>query len=82
MIFSITGLILAILEYEWDLDNGGYKGLGLIPDNGVDTNGEIEKAVSDRVNDDWTTSLRIFNCITCVLVIAMLLLRRYYLVIW
>ena len=82
MIFSISGLILAILEYEWDLDNGGYKGLGLIPDTGDDTSMEIEKAIHDRLDDKWTFVLRSINCVTCVLTIAMLILRRYHHIIW
>ena len=37
MICSISGLIFSILDYELDLSEGGFKGLGLVPDDGTDT---------------------------------------------
>ena len=80
----MMGLTLAIMEYEWDLKSG-YKGLAHIPEKpGVNnTHGYfIEEAISDRVNDDWTNTLRWLNCLTCVMTLSCLILRRFLKTRW
>ena len=82
MICSISGLILSILDYELDLCENGFKGLGLVPDDGTDTTQIEEQAVHDRINSKWTTTIRIINCISSILTITMLVLRNYIKVEW
>ena len=41
MIFSISGLIITIVEYEYDLSAGGFKALGLISDGGANNSEEV-----------------------------------------
>jgi len=82
MIFSVAGLALAIIEYECDLGDGGFKGLGLVPEKGPDTNGEVQKAIADRLDGPWTTTLRMLNVLSSILAISMLVLRNYLKVNW
>ena len=82
MIFSIAGLFLAILDYELDLSENGFKGLSLVPDNGHVPKQDELNAINDRINSKWTTTLRILNCLCSILTITMLVLRNYLKVEW
>jgi hypothetical protein len=48
--FSILGLVLAITDFEINLNHDGFRGLLLLHDNGPNTQEDIDKAINDRQN--------------------------------
>ena len=78
MCSSVCGLTLVIMEYEWDMSNGAYHGLGELSDTSADkdTSLAISNAINDRIYDSWTNFMRILNCFTCIISLSCLYFRR------
>jgi len=76
VIFSIFGLVIAVIDYEVNLNYDGYRGLLLLHDNGVNTQADIDKAIADRVGTPKTQLVRWTNAMTSVITIAFLIWRK------
>lgn len=76
VIFSIFGLILAIVDFEINLNYEGYRGLLLIHDNGPNTAADIAKAIAIRVATPKTQMIRWMNAMSSVVAIIFLVWRR------
>tara|TARA_B110000285_G_C15113747_1_gene612753 strand:- start:1742 stop:2047 length:306 start_codon:yes stop_codon:yes gene_type:complete len=77
VIFSIFGLLLAIIDFEINLNHDGYRGLLLIHDNGSNTAANIEKAIAIRVATPKTQMIRYMNAMSSIVTILFLFWRRF-----
>jgi len=74
LFFSMASLILAIVDYEVALANGGFHGISTL--TGYDKDADWDQILSIRLNVDGTNRLRILVAITSFLAIFFLTLRN------
>jgi len=74
LFFSMASLILAIVDYEVALANGGFLGISTL--TGYEKDADWDQILSNRLNVDGTNRLRILVAITSFLAIFFLTLRN------
>jgi len=83
VISSITGLVIAVLDYELCMYNDGYAGIRLLPDHRIFGDGSInvpsqyiKAALESRENVPGSKYLRWINFVSCWVTIALLAWRN------
>ena len=77
VIFSIAGLVIAVVDYEIDLYLDGYAGIVNLHDRKKNPARLITKAIWDREHSPNTRYLKIINLILTLQTICLLLIRQW-----